>query len=91
MVYIALICTGLAQLLWNRSLAFLNAGTCSMFYPLQPVTSTLFGVLFLGEKLTVSFLLGGAVITCGILISQLSLPDHRESERRILTKYSHTA
>ena len=90
-VYIALICTGLAQLLWNRSLAFLNAGTCSMFYPLQPVTSTLFGVLFLGEKLTVSFLLGGAVIICGILISQLSLPDHREAERRILTKYSHTA
>ena len=90
-VYIALICTGLAQLLWNRSLAFLNAGTCSMFYPLQPVTSTLFGVLFLGEKLTVSFLLGGAIIICGILISQLSLPDHREAERRILTKYSHTA
>src|SRR5699024_12635819 len=66
----SLICTGLAQLLWNRSLAFLNAGTCSMFYPLQPVTSTLFGVLFLGEKLTVSFLLGGAIIICGILISR---------------------
>ena len=38
-----------------------------------------------------AFLLGGAIIICGILISQLSLPDHREAERRILTKYSHTA
>ena len=55
------------------------------------MTSTLFGVLFLGEKLTANFLLGGAVIICGILISQLPLPDRGESGRKFFTGFSHTA
>ena len=90
-IYIAFVCTGLAQLLWNRSLASLSAGTCSMFYPLQPVTSTLFGILFLGEHLTENFLLGGVVIICGILISQLPSGKRKNHSGRLSFHFPHAA
>ena len=38
-----------------------------------------------------AFLLGGAIIICGILISQLPLPDRGESGRKFFTGFSHTA
>ena len=46
----------------------LDAGVCSSFYPVQPAVSTLLGILLLGETLTVHFLLGSALIVCGVLL-----------------------
>lgn len=76
LLYMGLICTGLAHFLWNKSLSVLPAGNCSLFYPIQPVTSVLFGVLFLGETLTVKMVLGGICIIAGILFCfiQIRLP-----------------
>ena len=71
LIYLAVFCTGLTYILWNLSLSVLPASTCSAFYPLQPLTSALLGILIFGERLTWSFAAGAACIVCGILICLL--------------------
>ena len=73
LVYMGIMCTGVAYLLWNRSLSVLDAGTCAAFYPLQPAVSTLFGILLLGEKINAGFVIGAGLIVLGVLIS-LGIP-----------------
>lgn len=66
-LYIALVCTALSHTLWNKSLKLLDATTCSLFYPIQPLTSALLGILILGEQITLSFVIGAIIICAGIL------------------------
>lgn len=68
-IYLGVVCTGVAHTLWNLSLKLLDASTCSMFYPLQPLTSALLGIVLLNEKITLNFVIGGLLILSGILIS----------------------
>lgn len=66
-LYTGLICTALSQFCWNKGLTRLEASRCGMFYPLQPVVSTLLGVWILHEPVDARFLLGGALIIGGII------------------------
>lgn len=68
LLYAGLICTGVANLLWNKCLSRMDASTCSMFYPLQPMFSALLGVLLLGEAITWNLILGGIVIFAGVIV-----------------------
>ena len=68
-LYMGLVGTAAAHSLWNYSLSRMDASFCSMFYPLQPLVSSVLGVLLLGEKITANFLLGGAIICCGIVMT----------------------
>ncbi len=69
LLYMGICCTGMAYALWNESLSMLEAGTCSAFYPIQPLVSTLLGILFLHEQITLSFVLGAMLILSGVLVS----------------------
>ena len=69
LIYLAVVGTAVAHTLWNTSLQTLKASTCSMLYPLQPLTSAVLGVLLLHEAITTSFVAGAVVICVGILIS----------------------
>lgn len=69
LLYLAVVCTALAHTLWNKSLQLLSAGTCSMLYPLQPLTSAVMGVVLLHEQITAGFIAGALVISAGILIA----------------------
>lgn len=71
LLYMGICCTGLTYILWNKSLGTLPASTCSAFYPLQPFTSALLGILVFHESPTLGFFFGGILITVGILISLL--------------------
>lgn len=66
-LYMGLVGTAAAHSLWNYSLSKMDASFCSMFYPLQPLVASVLGVLFLHEKITPSFVLGGVIICCGIV------------------------
>lgn len=68
-LYIGVICTALAYVLWNKSLSMIEAGNCSLFYPLQPMVSVLFGCLFLGESINSRFVIGGILIIGGVIFS----------------------
>jgi drug/metabolite transporter (DMT)-like permease len=68
-LFIGIISTALAMVLWNNAFAILDAGLASLTFFAQPVVGTLLGWFFLGEKITPLFLLGGVMIGIGILIS----------------------
>ena len=72
LLYTALVCTAFAHLLWNELLQKLPATYCASFYPLQPLTSMLLGVLLLGEEMTLSLLIGAACIVSAMVLNTLA-------------------
>ena len=68
-LFLGIISTALAMFLWNTAFAELPAGVASLTFFAQPVVGTILGVIFLGDKITPLFLLGGVLIGIGILIS----------------------
>ncbi|HEX5839777.1 MAG TPA: DMT family transporter [Anaerolineales bacterium] len=73
-LFLGIISTALAMVLWNTAFAYVSAGLASLTFFAQPVVGTLLGWLFLGEQVTPLFLFGGALIGLGMVISS------RESE-----------
>lgn len=78
LLYIGLVCTALSHVLWNKSLSMIEAGSCSLFYPLQPMVSVLLGWLLLGEEITIRFALGAILIIGGILFSVVGNNNNNE-------------
>jgi drug/metabolite transporter (DMT)-like permease len=68
-LFIGIISTALAMVLWNTAFAFVNASLASLTFFTQPVVGTLLGAFFLGETITPLFLLGGLLIGTGIVIA----------------------
>ncbi|MGE4549616.1 MAG: DMT family transporter [Intestinibacillus sp.] len=71
LIYLGTVCTAGAHTLWNYCLSRLEASTCALFYPIQPLTSMTLGILLLHEKITGAFLLGAVLILGGVLYSSL--------------------
>ena len=68
-LFLGIISTALAMVLWNTAFAFVDAGLASLTFFAQPVVGTVLGWLFLGERITPLFLLGGFLIGFGLVIS----------------------
>jgi drug/metabolite transporter (DMT)-like permease len=68
-LFLGIICTALAMVLWNNSFALLDANVASLTFFAQPVVGTLLGWLFLHEHITALFLVGGVLIALGLLIA----------------------
>jgi drug/metabolite transporter (DMT)-like permease len=68
-LFLGVISTALAMVLWNTAFAFVDASLASLTFFAQPVVGTLLGWLFLGEQITPLFLLGGLLIGLGLVIS----------------------
>lgn len=75
LLYVSLVCTAFAHMMWNFCMAHQEAGHCAAFYPVQPMVSMLLGVVLLHEKLTVSFLVGSAFIIASVAVN--SLPEKK--------------
>lgn len=68
-LFIGIISTALAMVLWNTAFAYVDASLASLTFFAQPVVGTLLGWLFLNERITPLFLLGGLLIGTGLVIS----------------------
>ncbi|HXF85392.1 MAG TPA: DMT family transporter [Anaerolineales bacterium] len=68
-LFLGIISTALAMILWNNAFAILDAGAASLTFFAQPVVGTFLGWLFLGEQITPLFLAGGIMIGIGLVIS----------------------
>jgi drug/metabolite transporter (DMT)-like permease len=68
-LFLGIVSTALAMVLWNTAFAYVDAGLASLTFFAQPVVGTSLGWLFLGEKITSFFLVGGLLIGIGLLIS----------------------
>ena len=80
LLYVAICCTAIPHSLWNYSLSRVEASTCSLFYPVQPLTSMALGVLLLHEHMTLGFFAGAVLIVFGVLYSTLG------KEQKLRTK-----
>ena len=68
-LFLGVISTALAMILWNSAFAILDASVASLTFFAQPVVGTFLGWLFLGESITTLFILGGILIGIGLVIS----------------------
>jgi drug/metabolite transporter (DMT)-like permease len=73
-LFLGIISTALAMVLWNTAFAFVDASLASLTFFAQPVVGTLLGWLFLGEVITPLFLLGGFLIGLGLVIASRDEP-----------------
>jgi drug/metabolite transporter (DMT)-like permease len=68
-LFLGIVSTAIAMLLWNYAFAELPAAVASLTFFAQPVVGTILGALFLGEIITPLFLLGGLLIGIGLVIA----------------------
>ncbi|MDD5467240.1 MAG: DMT family transporter [Anaerolineales bacterium] len=68
-LFLGIISTALAMYLWNVAFATLEASVASLTLFAQPVVGAGLGAIFLGERLTPLFLLGGALIGFGLWLA----------------------
>lgn len=68
-LFLGIISTALAMYLWNTAFALLEAGVASLTFFAQPLVGTALGAIFLGERLTPLFLIGGILIGAGIYLA----------------------
>lgn len=68
-LFLGVISTALAMLMWNMAFATLDAGPASLTFFAQPVVGSLLGWAFLGEAITPLFILGGLLIAGGLVLA----------------------
>ncbi len=68
-LFLGIISTALAMLMWNTAFATLDAGPASLTFFAQPVVGALLGWAFLQEAITPLFLAGGLLIAGGLVIA----------------------
>ena len=87
LIYLGVISTSLAFLLWNQGLQMLNASSGGVFFFFQPVVGTILGWLLLGETISITFWIGSVLILLGVLIvitdkqEEQHLPRHSLSHK----------
>lgn len=70
-LYLGIVSTALALLLWNRAFALVPATVASLFFFAQPLAGALLAAIFLGQGMTPTLWLGGGVIVAAVLLSLL--------------------
>ncbi len=68
-LYLGIISTALAMVLWNSALARLEAGIVSLLFFAQPIVGASLGAIFLGESLDLGFWIGAVFIGTGLIIA----------------------
>ena len=68
-LYLGIVSTAIALLLWNRAFALVPATIASLFFFAQPVAGAVLAALFLGQALTVTLVIGGGLIAFGVMMS----------------------
>jgi len=68
-LYLGIVSTALAMYLWNKAFAMLEAGVASLTFFAQPVVGAALGALFLHEKLSILYLVGGVLISLGLWLA----------------------
>jgi drug/metabolite transporter (DMT)-like permease len=70
-LFLGIISTAIAMLLWNYAFAELPATVASLTFFAQPIVGTILGALLLHETITPLFLFGGLLISIGLVIASL--------------------
>jgi len=69
-LFLGLVSTALAMLLWNHAFQVLPASTAGLTFFAQPVTGTLLGAVFLGEAPGILFFAGAGLIAAALVLGR---------------------
>ncbi len=67
-LYLGIVSTACAFILWNRGLQLLNASSGGLFFFFQPIVGALLGWILLGESIGGTFWIGSILILSGVLL-----------------------
>jgi drug/metabolite transporter (DMT)-like permease len=70
-LYMALGLSGFVYIMWYWLLKYLDASRIAVYHNIQPVIATVLAVAFLGETLTVPFVVGGLLAVAGVVVSEI--------------------
>jgi len=73
-LYLGLVSTAFALLLWNRAFALVPATVASLCFFAQPLSGAFLAALFLGQELTLTLWVGGGLIAAAVLLSLARAP-----------------
>ncbi len=68
LLYLGIVSTACAFILWNRGLQLLNGSSGGLFFFFQPLVGTFLGWLVLGENIGGTFWIGSLLILIGVLL-----------------------
>ncbi len=69
-LYLAVMTSGLAYLIWYYALKRLPASNIGVFNHLQPVFTTILSVIFFKQELSPIYVLGGLLVIFGVILTQ---------------------
>lgn len=69
-LYMAILSGTIAYFLWIKAQKTIEVGEAGLFGYLYPVFATPLAVIWLKEKITIPFIIGGLVITLGVIIAE---------------------
>lgn len=70
-LYLALIMSAVVYVAYYWLLKYMDASRVAVYQNIQPILATIVAWIFLGETITVFFLVGGAIVLAGVLTSEL--------------------
>jgi drug/metabolite transporter (DMT)-like permease len=73
-LYMGMVSTALSYVFWNRTMKKIPAYLGGLVQLAVPVLAPAMGIIFLGEQLTTSLLLGGSLVLAGIYLVQQRRP-----------------
>lgn len=79
--YLVLLGTFVTQLLFTFGLKYSSANLGGVIFPLESVSATIFGCIFLNERLKTVHIIGGLLIVAAIIISSV---DFRKKEEKMI-------
>lgn len=83
-LYMILLGTFATQLLFTFGMKYATASQGGVIFPLESVSATLFGCIFLGEKLDWTYILGGVLLVAAIIISSVEFPKRTARNKETL-------
>jgi len=86
LIYLGLIGTGFAYVLWFRGIDKLNAAAISSLGLISPLVATLIGFVFLHQTLTPLQLIGMAITLISVFLGQTNRPQHSLKKPRNLRR-----
>ena len=70
-LYLALIMSAVVYVAYYWLLKYMDASRVAVYQNIQPILATIAAWMFLGEAITSTFLVGGAIVLAGVLTSEL--------------------
>jgi len=78
-LYLAIMTSGLAYLIWYYALKRLPASNVGVFNNLQPVFTTILAIIFFKQHISAVYILGGVMVILGVILTQRN---HADEESR---------